>query len=182
MRADVRIIAAAGRDLARMVAAGEFRSDLFYRLTVFPVSLPPLREREGDIPLLVRHFARKFARRMNRAVPAAAPADLWALAQRPWPGNVRELANVVERAVLLSDGPELRFAPADLRVAGGGEGEPLGTLDDAERRYILRALRECRWIVGGPHGAAARLGMKRTTLQSRMQKLGIDRRKAAGAE
>lgn len=175
IRADVRVVAATTRDLAPMVAAREFRSDLFYRINVFPVTLPSLAQRREDIPLLAEHFMRRYARRLNRPVeriPAEVREDL---VRRPWPGNVRELANLVERAVMLSTGPELRIAPP----AGA---EPVGgTLEEAEREHILRALRSSGWTVGGPGGAAAKLGMKRTTLQSRMRKLGIDRRAAEAA-
>ncbi len=176
IRADVRVVAATRRDLAPMVAAREFRSDLFYRINVFPVTLPPLAGRREDIPLLAEHFMRRCARRLNRPVERIAPEALEELARRPWPGNLRELANLVERAVLLSTGPELRIAPCPAAEPEGG------TLEEAEREHILRALRSSGWTVGGRGGAAAKLGMKRTTLQSRMRKLGIDRREAAAAQ
>lgn len=179
---DVRLVTATTFDLGRMVAAREFRSDLFYRVNVFPVVLPALRERPGDIPLLVNHFARKFARLANRRIDTIPEETVQALVSWTWPGNVRELSNVVERAVMLSRGPELRIAPFESRltVAESGSGR-LGTMEEAERKHILRVLEQSRWVVGGPQGAAARLAMKRTTLQSRMQKLGISRPAAAGA-
>jgi formate hydrogenlyase transcriptional activator len=183
MRVDVRLVAATNRDLARMVADGEFRSDLYYRLNVFPVVLPPLRERQGDIPTLARHFTQRFARRMGRRIETIPTPIMDALAAYPWPGNIREMQNVIERAVILSPGPalqmnlsELRAAPVEIAVVSqnGGAPRPV-TLDDAEREHILGALREARWVLGGPNGAAARLAMKRTTLQSKMKKLGIAR-------
>lgn len=179
---DVRLVTATAFDLGRMVAAREFRSDLFYRVNVFPVVLPALRDRREDIPLLVDHFARRFARRANRRIDTIPEQTVRALASWTWPGNVRELANVVERAVMLSPGPELRIAPVEPWLpAAEAESGRLGTMEEAEREHILRALELSRWVVGGAQGAAARLGMKRTTLQSRMQKLGISRPVAAGA-
>jgi formate hydrogenlyase transcriptional activator len=173
IKVDVRVIAATNRDLARMVAEQQFRIDLYYRLNVFPLPVPPLRERIADIPMLVRYFAQKFSRRMDKRIETIPAATLKALAEYSWPGNVRELENLIERAVILSSGtsldiplPELR---PDLAVA------PSATLEAAERQHILRVLNETGWRIGGPNGAAARLGMKRTTLQSRMKKLGIER-------
>jgi formate hydrogenlyase transcriptional activator len=177
-RVDVRLVAASNRDLAQMVAAGTFRNDLYYRLNVFPVLLPPLRQRKDDIPLLVRHFAQKFARRMGRRVESIPAEAMDALVAYPWPGNIRELENVIERAVILSPGPELHVLVADLQAASPPSPAPAGTvttLADAEREQILRALREANWVVAGPNGAAARLGIKRSNLQWKMKKLGIAR-------
>jgi formate hydrogenlyase transcriptional activator len=142
---------------------------------VFPIHLPPLRERPEDIPLLVRYFAQKYARRMNRRIETIPTAAMDALSRWPWPGNVRELENLIERAVILSRGPVLQVPLAEvLRERETGPGRA-ATLEEADREHILRALDRTRWVIGGPQGAAARLGMKRTTLQSRMQKLGIRR-------
>jgi formate hydrogenlyase transcriptional activator len=176
VRVDVRLVAATNRHLANMVADGGFRSDLYYRLNVFPVVLPPLRERKGDIPRLVRHFTQRFTRRMGRRVETIPAAAMDALVQYSWPGNVRELENVIERAVILSPGAELHIPLADLRDAPAElPFAEAATLADAERQQILRALREARWVVGGPNGAAARLGVKRSNLQWKMKKLGISR-------
>jgi formate hydrogenlyase transcriptional activator len=177
IRVDVRLVAATNRDLARMVADGEFRSDLYYRLNVFPVVLPPLRERRDDIPRLVRHFAQTVARRMGRRIETVPAEAMDALVRYPWPGNIRELENVIERAVILSPGPALRLNLGDLETAAPAEVHPAAavTLADAERDHILGVLRETGWVLGGPNGAAARLAMKRTTLQSKMKKLGISR-------
>jgi formate hydrogenlyase transcriptional activator len=174
LRVDVRLVAATSRDLPEMVASREFRSDLYYRISVFPLVLPPLRERPGDVPLLVSHFTRRFARRLGRPVETIPPETMQALAAWPWPGNVRELENFVERAVILSRGTVLEAPLGELRRAGGrGAVEALHSMEDAEREHILRALERTGWVVGGRRGAAALLGMKRTTLQSRMQKLGV---------
>jgi formate hydrogenlyase transcriptional activator len=193
IRVDIRLVAATNRDLAAMVADRQFRSDLYYRLNVFPIMMPPLRERGGDIPRLVHFFTRKFARRMNKPIASIPSATLDTLSGYDWPGNIRELENFIERAVILTRGSELE-APlaeltrmkgrrvsssiADTRFRGaadgdGGGGRPMATLEDAEREHIRRALEASNWTIGGPAGAAARLGMKRTTLQSRMAKLGI---------
>jgi formate hydrogenlyase transcriptional activator len=192
VRVDVRLVAATNRDLARMVADGQFRSDLYYRLNVFPVVLPPLRERTGDIPMLARHFTQRFARRMGRRIETIPTAVMDALTQYPWPGNIREMQNVIERAVILSPGPALQIPIGDLKVTAQesevrgqksevdvtSNGRPLsGSLADAERDHILGVLRESDWVLGGPNGAAVRLAMKRTTLQSKMKKLGISRPK-----
>jgi formate hydrogenlyase transcriptional activator len=163
-----------------MVADGRFREDLYYRLNVFPLMLPRLRERPDDIPRLVRHFTQGFARRMGRRIESIPSAVMEALVRYPWPGNIRELQNVIERAVILSPGPSLQVALGDLQrpPAPAQALVPAaapGTLADAERDHILGVLRETGWVLGGPNGAAARLGMKRTTLQSMMKKLGISR-------
>jgi formate hydrogenlyase transcriptional activator len=180
IQVNVRVVSATNRDLAKMVADGEFRSDLFYRLNVFPVVLPPLRDRPDDIPRLVRHFAQKFARRMGKGIETIPADTMKALAQYTWPGNIREMENLIERAVILSTGSTLTINVAELRPAvaadnNAGDGSVAITLDDAERQHILRALRDSHWVLGGPKGAAARLAMKRTTLQSKMKKLGISR-------
>jgi formate hydrogenlyase transcriptional activator len=178
IKVDVRLVAATHRDLAKMVADGRFREDLYYRLNVFPVVLPPLRERRDDIPRLVRHFTQHFARRMGRRIETIPSAVMDALVRYSWPGNVRELQNVIERAVILSPGPSLQVPLNDLQVAAEEASAPTAaavTLADAEREHILGALREAGWVVGGPKGAAARLGMKRSTLQWKMQRLGISR-------
>jgi formate hydrogenlyase transcriptional activator len=175
LRVDVRLVAATNRDLAQMVADGRFRSDLYYRLNVFPIVLPPLRERHEDIPRLVRHFTRKFARQMGKHVETIPAPALLALTAYPWPGNVRELENFIERAVILSAGPVLHVPLGELEsVAAPAESAP-ATLAEAERGQILRALRETHWVVGGPNGAAARLGIKRSNLQWKMKRLGINR-------
>ena len=174
IRVDVRLVAATNRDLGEMVAARTFRSDLYYRLRVFPLLMPPLRERQEDIPALVRYFVEKHARRMNRAVETIPAETLDLLVRYPWPGNIRELENLIERAVIVSPGPVLRVPLSELKPPT----EPLGdnlTLRAAERDHILKALEATNWVLAGPRGAAARLGMKRTTLQSKMHKLGVMR-------
>jgi formate hydrogenlyase transcriptional activator len=181
IRVNVRLVGATNRDLARMVGDGDFRSDLYYRLNVFPLVLPPLRERPDDIPRLVRHFTQRFARRMGRRIESIPVAVMDALVRYPWPGNVRELQNVIERAVILSPGPNLQVPPTDLQLippqgaAGVATAAAPVTLVDAEREHIVATLVATGWVVGGPKGAAARLGMKRSTLQKKMQKLGISR-------
>jgi formate hydrogenlyase transcriptional activator len=172
---DVRLVAATNRDLARMVENGEFRSDLFYRLNVFPLSVPPLRERPEDIATLVRYFAQRYARRMNRHIETVSAESIAALERYHWPGNIRELENLIERAVILSPSPVLHIPLSELKSNPDGHTTGLPTLAEAERDHIVRALEESKWVLGGPKGAAAMLGMKRTTLQSRMQKLGISR-------
>ena len=177
VKVDIRLVTATNRDLSQMIASREFREDLFYRLNVFPITLPPLRERREDIPLLARYFTQKYARRMNRAIETIPGEAMEALTNWNWPGNVRELENLIERAVILTRGAALHVPLAELR--NGGEAASttgaLTTLEEAEREHILRGLRESKWVVGGPAGAAVRLGLKRTTLQSRIQKLGIVR-------
>jgi formate hydrogenlyase transcriptional activator len=178
VKVDIRLVTATNRDLSQMIASREFREDLFYRLNVFPIPLPPLRERREDIPLLVRYFTQKYARRMNRRIETIPSEAMEALVNWNWPGNVRELENFIERAVILTRGAALHVPLAELRngeaTAQAATGAPT-TLQEAEREHVLRALREAKWVVGGPAGAAARLGLKRTTLQSRMVKLGIAR-------
>jgi formate hydrogenlyase transcriptional activator len=171
IKVDVRLVAATNRDLSRMIADREFRSDLYYRLNVFPLSLPPLRERTGDIPMLVRYFTQKYSRRMNKQIQTIPSAAMEALARYAWPGNVRELENLIERAVILTRGVSLEIPLVELHVAPHAA-TPV-TLEDAERDHIRRVLEQAAGVVGGPNGAAARLGMKRTTLQSKMKKLGI---------
>ena len=171
---DVRLIAATNRDLQKAVAEHQFRSDLFYRLNVFPIHVPPLRERVGDIPLLVHYFTQKFSRMMNKTIESIPTEIIRELERWHWPGNIRELENFIERSVILTTG-SVFFAPmAELRVSSP-ERRPGSTLQDVEREYILLTLRESGGVIAGAHGAAVRLGMKRTTLQSRMQKLGITR-------
>jgi formate hydrogenlyase transcriptional activator len=178
-RVDVRLVAATNCDLEQMVADKQFRSDLFYRLNVFPITIPPLRERREDIPLLVRSFAQRFAHRMKKKIDRIPTEAMTALTQYHWPGNVRELENLIERAVILSPGSELEVSVAELKPAASAPADNSSalTLEAAEREHILRVLRETDWVVSGPSGAAARLGMNRTTLQSRMRKLGIARPK-----
>jgi formate hydrogenlyase transcriptional activator len=176
LRTDARLVAATNRDLAAMVEDQKFRADLFYRLNVFPVRVPPLRERSEDIPLLVRHFAQQFARRSNKAIETIPSEIMNSLVGYHWPGNVRELQNVIERAVILSTGPVLRVPLSDLKKRElGASPSKSETLEEAERKHILAALRETNWVVGGPNGAAIRLGMNRSTLQFRIKKMGISR-------
>jgi formate hydrogenlyase transcriptional activator len=177
-RTDARLIAATNRDLAAMVGEGKFRADLFYRLNVFPVHVPPLRERTEDIPLLVRHFAQEFSRRMNKQIDRIPSETLQSLTRYDWPGNIRELQNVIERAVILSPGPVLRVSLSEFKQLAAKSKSSLSrsdTLEEAERKHVLAVLEDTRWVLAGPNGAAARLGMKRSTLQYRMGKLGISR-------
>ena len=180
IRVDVRLVAATNADLTQKVAGGQYRSDLYYRLNVFPVTIPPLRERPEDIPLLVRYFAQKYARRMKRPIETIPVKAMSALSTYHWPGNVRELENFIERAVILSGGAELQIPVSELKLRANTPPVALSngvaTLEHAEREHIVRTLDETKWVIGGPTGAATRLGMKRTTLQSRMRKLGITRR------
>jgi formate hydrogenlyase transcriptional activator len=173
LRVDVRVVAATSRELAAMVAENKFRGDLFYRLNVFPVSVPPLRARPEDIPTLVRHFVDKYAQRMKKQIQTIPKEAMLALAGYPWPGNVRELQNIIERAVIVSKGPELKIPLDDLKQQSATPKAQGVTLEAAEREHILRVLRDTDGVIGGPSGAAARLGMKRTTLQYRMKRLGI---------
>src|SRR5262245_7075810 len=176
-RADVRIVAATHRSLEEMAAAGTFRSDLYYRLNVFPILLPALRERREDIPRLVRYFVQKFARGMNKLIDTIPSEAMAVLAAYDWPGNVRELENAIERAVILTRGSVLQVPPMEFRGRSSAPPAVGGTLEAAEREVILKALRESQWVIGGRAGAARRLGLKRTTLHSRMEKLGIVRPK-----
>jgi formate hydrogenlyase transcriptional activator len=161
-----------------MAAAGTFRSDLYYRLNVFPILLPALRERREDIPRLVRYFVQKFARGMNKLIDTIPSEAMTVLAAYDWPGNVRELENAIERAVILTRGSVLQVPPMEFRGRSNAPPPAGGTLEAAEREVILKALRESQWVIGGRAGAARRLGLKRTTLHSRMEKLGIVRPKA----
>jgi len=176
MRVNVRVLAATNQDLSEMVEKKEFRRDLYYRLNVFPLMVPPLRERREDIPVLVRYFAQKFARQLNRSVERIPADTMDALTAYAWPGNIRELENLVERAVILSTGPHLVVPLSELKTSRPVMDEAsVSTLEAAERDHIVRVLNTTNWVIGGPSGAAAKLGMKRTTLQSKMQKLGIAR-------
>ena len=170
---DVRVIAATHRDLKQMVEEGQFRSDLYYRLHVFPLSAPALRERREDIPLLVRHYVDKCAKRMNRRIETIPSQAMEVFTTYAWPGNVRELQNFIERAVILSPASVLRPPLGELKEALQESNSRLSTLEEAEREHVLRALRETNWVIGGSNGAAARLGMKRTTLAYRIRKLKI---------
>jgi formate hydrogenlyase transcriptional activator len=172
---DVRLVAATNRNLVDMVKRNEFRSDLYYRLNVFPIPLPPLRERRGDIPALVEHFVEIYARRMNKQIEGISPQTMSAIASHRWPGNIRELQNFIERSVILSSGNSLQAPLAELARSPEAETSGAVTLEDAERDHIRKILESSKWVVSGPNGAAARLGIKRSTLYFRMQKLGISR-------
>jgi formate hydrogenlyase transcriptional activator len=178
LRSDARLIAATNRDLAALAADHRFRQDLFYRLNVFPIAVPPLRERREDIPMLVRHFAQQFARRMKKAIETIPSDTMEALTRYEWPGNIRELQNLIERAVILSRGSTLQV-PLESLVSSVSAETPVepaaDTLQQADRRHIMAALERSNWVLAGPNGAAARLGVKRSTLQFRMRKLGIVR-------
>jgi formate hydrogenlyase transcriptional activator len=186
LRTDARLIAATNRDLKAMVEDQKFRTDLYYRLNVFPVRVPPLCERREDIPLLVRHFVQQFSRRNNREIDTVPSETMDALVRYHWPGNIRELQNVIERAVIISKGSVLNVPLAELQPNAVGKashaaGTPMShphkslqdILDETEQTEILRALEASNGVIAGPNGAAARLGLKRSTLQLRMQKLGI---------
>ncbi|HSB10853.1 MAG TPA: sigma 54-interacting transcriptional regulator [Blastocatellia bacterium] len=190
IKVDVRMIAATNRNLEQMVAERQFRDDLFYRLNVFPITIPPLRERHEDIPLLVRYFASKFARQMKKQIQTIPSNTVEALKQYHWPGNIRELENVIERAVIVTAGTELQIPINEMKIPAGNTAianrpaaassespAQLTSLESVEREHILRVLRETDWVVSGPNGAAATLGLKRTTLQARMKKLGISRQR-----
>jgi transcriptional regulator with GAF, ATPase, and Fis domain len=172
---DVRLVAATNRDLADMVKRGTFRSDLYYRLNVFPIALPPLRERREDIPALVAHFVEIFSRRMGRPIQEIPAETMCALSAHSWPGNIRELQNLMERAVILSNDGVLPNPWPTARTPGVIISPAATTLRDSERALILQTLAEVGWVIGGPTGAAARLGLKRTTLIHKMKKLGISR-------
>jgi formate hydrogenlyase transcriptional activator len=182
IRTDARIIAASNRDLEAAVEDGEFRADLFYRLNIFPIHIPPLRERPDDIPLLAEHFVKLFSRRLRRVIESIPATTMDALTRSKWPGNIRELRNVLERAVILSPGPVLQIALRDLQAPDGpvlraarSENTTARTLAAVERAHILSTLHETGWRLGGPHGAASILGITRQTLQFRMKRLGISR-------
>jgi formate hydrogenlyase transcriptional activator len=172
---DVRLVAATNRNLADMVKRNEFRSDLYYRLNVFPIPLPPLRARREDIPALVEHFAEIYARRMGKQIDQISSETMSELMAYAWPGNIRELQNFIERSVILSSGNVLQAPFASLKAAPTTEAPEAVTLEEAERDHIRKTLDQTRWVVSGPNGAAARLGIKRSTLYFRMQKLGISR-------
>jgi formate hydrogenlyase transcriptional activator len=173
LRVNFRLLAATNRDLLQSVKAREFRSDLYYRLNVFPIYLPPLRERREDIRALVEHFVRKFAARMRRSITSIPAKTMEALVRWDWPGNIRELENFIERSVILTPGLVLQSPLAELQTdLDSGNGGNI-SLEDKERERILRTLRDCHGQLGGPDGAAARLGLKRTTLQSKLDHLGI---------
>jgi formate hydrogenlyase transcriptional activator len=181
-KVNVRLLAATNRNLVKMVARGQFRSDLYYRLNVFPVSLPALRERREDIPALVTHFVKMFSHRMGKQVDSIPPETMAAFQWYPWPGNIRELQNLVERAVILSrDGVlsnPLHNNQAELMIPTLYHTRTFYTLknlDGSDRALILETLEQTRWVVGGPRGAAAKLGLKRTTLIAIMRRLGISR-------
>jgi len=176
-KVDVRVIAATHRDLEQMILDNQFRSDLYYRLNVFPIRVPTLRERREDIPLLVQHFVQQATRRMRKVIDVVPEETMEALIRYEWPGNIRELENVIERAVILSSCPVLRVSPQDLRtrVATAHNADRAQTMEEVERSHILKALKETRGTVSGPSGAASRLGLNRSTLYFRMKKLGIVR-------
>jgi formate hydrogenlyase transcriptional activator len=171
---DVRLVAATNRNLEQMVGEKQFREDLYFRLNVFPIRIPPLRERTGDIPLLVRHYVDTYGQRMNKRIETISEETMAGLCRYGWPGNIRELQNLIERAVILTRGSVLEVAMQELKssppIAPAGS-----TLEELERERILQVLRETGAVIGGPQGAAARLGLKRTTLLSKMQRLGISR-------
>jgi formate hydrogenlyase transcriptional activator len=176
LHSNVRLVAATNGDLWKLISEKRFRSDLYYRLNVFPIHVPPLRDRTEDIPLLVRHFVAKYAARMGKIIDRI-PAELVSrLTSHPWPGNIRELENFIECSVILTSGPTLRCPLARLRSAVQiYSSKPSGTLDDVNREHILRTLQQTRGVIMGPNGAAVRLGIKRSTLYARMRKLGISR-------
>jgi formate hydrogenlyase transcriptional activator len=175
-KVDVRIIAATHRDLEGMVLRREFRADLYYRLNVFPICVPSLRERKGDIPLLVRHFIIRASKRMNKTIERVATESIASLVRYSWPGNIRELENVIERAVILCSGASLEIPMRDLNSRiPAGQDAGAQTLEEVERNHILATLKQTGWVLSGPRGAATRLGLNRSTLHFRMKKLGIFR-------
>src|SRR5271154_4651281 len=174
-RVDVRLVAATNRNLVDMVKRNEFSSDLYYRLNVFPISLPPLRDRRADIPTLVTHFVELYGRRMGKQIEHIPPDTMSALSSYQWPGNIRELQNFIERSVIVTSGNVLHAPLTSLNCAAATESIGAITMEDAERDHILKTLELTRWVVSGPDGAAIRLGIKRSTLYFRMQKLGISR-------
>ncbi len=173
IQSDFRLVAATNRDLRSMVAAGRFRADLYYRVNVFPIPIPPLRGRREDIPKLVRYFVQEFATRMRKEIESIPAESMAALVNYSWPGNIRELRNVIERSVILTAGKRLEIPKDALSESAGVADGRVLPLAEAERRHIIEALESAKWVVGGPRGAAALLGIKRSTLQSRMEKLGI---------
>jgi DNA-binding NtrC family response regulator len=175
IQVDVRLVAATNRDLAKMAAEKQFREDLYFRLNVFPIRMPLLRERAGDIPLLVRHFVEKYAQRMNKRIETIPEEAMTALCRYTWPGNIRELQNFIERAVILTPDSVLKIQMDQLQDSIPAAGTTANTLEDFEREHILQTLRETGGVIGGRNGAAAKLGLKRTTLFSKMEKLGISR-------
>jgi formate hydrogenlyase transcriptional activator len=177
LRVDVRVVAATNADLEQLVEEKKFRSDLYYRLNVFPINIPPLRERPEDIPLLVNFFAQKFAQQMKRTIETIPKETMAALVNYHWPGNIRELQNLIERGVILSRGSTLEIPLSELKQSTRNANHTNGstTLESVEREHILRVLTESKWVIGGPTGAAARLGVNRTTLNHRLRKLGITR-------
>jgi formate hydrogenlyase transcriptional activator len=177
IQVDFRLLAATNRDLAYMVKEGRFRTDLYYRLNVFPLTVPPLRSRPDDIPVLVWHFVRKYAERMNRRIDTILAQDMALMVGYPWPGNVRELQNFIERSVILSLDTVLRPPLQELKIGAKNAPAKIRTLADAERDVIQEALRSTDWVIGGENGAAVRLGVKRTTLLYKMRRLGILRPK-----
>ena len=176
-RVDVRVVAATNHNLAELAAENNFRLDLYYRLNVFPIEVPPLRARTSDIPSLVEHFVGVFSAKLNRRIARIPPETMEALVRYPWPGNIRELQNSIERAIIFSRGEVLMLQPLPEIPAPSREPQ---TLEEAERQHILKALRATNWVVGGPSGAAHRLGKKRTTLIHTMRRLGIGRATSAG--
>lgn len=176
IRVNFRLVAATNRDLPQMMENGLFRRDLYYRLNVFPIDVPPLRERPEDIPLLVWHFVRLYAKRMNKVIETIRAEAMEALSRYRWPGNIRELQNLTERSVILSSSPVLDLSlPIERKGAARNFAAEVRTLADAEREHILKALYDSDWVIGGPNGAAAGLGVKRTTLLDKMRRLGISR-------
>lgn len=175
-RVDVRIIAATNQNLEQMVNERRFRMDLYYRLNVFPISLPPLRERASDIPLLLDHFLRTIGGRYGKSIDHVSDDAMAAIMRHDWPGNIRELRNFIERSVILTKGGELQAPIAELSNQEAREGV-VRTLNDAQRALIIKTLRQTNWVVGGANGAAARLGLKRTTLVTKMHRLGISTRR-----
>ncbi len=182
LQVDVRVVAATNQNLGRMVQERKFRADLYYRLNVFPMTLPPLRERRDDIPLLAEYFLQKFAKQQGKVIEGIPDEVMAALEQHDWPGNIRELQNVIERGVIITTGPFLshqttgnlpRSESTPVRVSAFAEPVSIKTMADAERAHITATLRETNWLIGGPHEAAAQLGLPRTTLIARMQRLGI---------
>jgi formate hydrogenlyase transcriptional activator len=175
VRVDFRLVAATNRNLAQMVEQDRFRRDLYYRLNVFPIEIPVLRDRAEDIPKLIWQFARKYADRMNKSIEMIRPEDMEVMVRYHWPGNVRELQNVIERSMVLSPGAVLRPPPEELNAPVRSTPPRSRTLAEAEREHILQILEQTEWVVGGPNGAAVQLGRKRTTLLHKMRRLAISR-------